>query len=220
LHDHAQGVVLLAHARSRRAVRRLPDRPDADLVLAAGVLPMMLADREILHAAREYAMIDGFREDHVNPASYDLTLAPNLRVAEPSSAWLDVAEVKPGYTAPVDMLETYVLEPEQFILAATNETLRLPHHLAARVEGKSSLGRIGLAVHITAGFIDPGFNGSITLEIANLLGRPIVLRPNMRIAQLAFTKMSSIPLHPYGARGHYQDQPAGEPVESRFRMPA
>jgi dCTP deaminase len=179
----------------------------------------MLADREILHAAREYDMIDGFRDDHLNPASYDLTLAPTLRRALKLNTDLDVAHVEPGYTEPVEMGETYVLNPGSFILAATNETLRLPHHLAARVEGKSSLGRIGLAVHITAGFIDPGFHGSVTLEIVNLLGRRIVLRPNMRIAQLAFSRMSSIPLHPYGVRGHYQNQPAGEPVESRFRMP-
>lgn len=178
----------------------------------------MLADREILHAVREYSMLDGFQEDHLNPASYDLTLAPMVRRAYKHNYPLDVANIEAGYTQPITMGETYVLRSGDFILAATNETLNLPHHLAARVEGKSSLGRIGLAVHITAGFIDPGFHGSITLEIVNLLGRHIVLRRNMRIAQLAFSTMSSIPLHPYGVRGHYQDQPAGEPVESRFRM--
>lgn len=202
----------------------------------------MLADHEIATAAKGHGIyldatdretrigIEPYVPAHLNPASYDLTLSPHLRVEIPL-AWtwpehiIDVANVKPGYTQAHEMeAEGYVLPPGAFVLGATNEVVDLPDTLAARVEGKSSLGRLGLAVHITAGFIDPGFTGSITLEIANLMNRPIRLRPGMRIAQIAFTPMHSAPAVSYAQTGHYQFQGAGpnnlaRPQESRFKMP-
>lgn len=186
----------------------------------------MLSDTDIeTRVGSRAILIEGFRRDHLSPASYDLTLSPIVRrVPTYDQTPIDVACVQPGYTEEVDMRGNhdggYHLSPGSFILAATNEVVGLPLNLAARVEGKSSLGRLGLAVHITAGFIDPGFCGSITLEISNLLGRPIILRPGMRIAQIAFHVMHTMPSASYAIKGHYQNQPAGEPVESRFRMPA
>lgn len=190
----------------------------------------MLADHQIecsvQHGEPYQLTISGYEPRHLNPASYDLTLSPLIRRTRPGlipdRTVLDVAEVASGYSRSEKMDEKgLVIGPGEFILAATNEVVGLPLELSARVEGKSSLGRIGLAVHITAGFIDPGFCGSITLEIANLLGRPIRLRPNMRIAQIAFTTMSARPTNGYAVTGHYQNQGIGEisePVESRYKM--
>ena len=121
----------------------------------------------------------------------------------------------------------YTLQPGGFVLAETAETLRLPPDLAARVEGKSSLGRLGLVVHMTAGYIDPGFYGVVTLEICNLNPvHPIVLRPGMAIAQVAFTVLTAPVRHLYGERGnHYQHQVrttesrAGQPPRTPVAVP-
>lgn len=187
----------------------------------------MLADYQIDSAVTSDSLmfhglnIKGYNKKHLNPASYDLTLSSILRpIGFDLPATLDVAEIAPNYTYLHDMDdEGFTLLPGEFLLGATNEVVELPLNLAARVEGKSSLGRIGLAVHITAGFIDPGFHGSITLEIVNMLGRPIILRRDMRIAQIAFHPMSGTPEQGYGLTGHYQDQGLnGEPIESRYQM--
>lgn len=184
----------------------------------------LLSDHEIIRevGAGEIG-IEPFVTDHVNPASYDLTLAAEIRsplVAAPGLVMppLDVKKIEPGYTEAVTMSdEGVVLEPGYFILATSEEYVRIPRMLAARAEGKSSLGRIGLMVHVTAGYIDPGFEGQVTLEIYNCLPRPIILRAGMRIAQLAFFRMSHTPINVYGVTGHYQGQRG--PTESRFEMP-
>lgn len=187
----------------------------------------MLADYQISAAVNNRSLIHqglnikGYNAAHLNPASYDLTLSSIVRpVGFDLPEVVDVACVQSDYTYLHDMEdEGFTLLPGEFLLGATNEVIELPLNLSARVEGKSSLGRIGLAVHITAGFIDPGFHGSITLEIVNLLGRPIILRQNMRIAQIAFTPMSGTPDLGYGLTGHYQNQGLnGEPIESRYKM--
>lgn len=187
----------------------------------------MLADYQIDDAVKSIGMpyqglnIKGYKERHLNPASYDLTLSSIVRpVGFDLPDVVDVANVVPDYTYLHDMGdEGFTLLPQEFLLAASNEVIELPLNLAARVEGKSSLGRIGLAVHITAGFIDPGFHGTITLEIVNMLGRPIVIRENMRIAQIAFIPMDGLPRHGYAMTGHYQNQGLnGEPIESRYKM--
>jgi dCTP deaminase len=161
-----------------------------------------------------------FRYPLVNPASIDMTLHPVLRVPNPLYEVLDMREVEPDHTDVVDLSEHeddwYKLEPGDFILACTNEIVRLPNDIVARVEGKSSIGRVGLAVHITAGFIDPGFEGQVTLEIANLAPWSIMLRPGMRIAQIAFQQTTSAAKVPYGKVGHYQGQSG--PTESRYKM--
>jgi dCTP deaminase len=171
------------------------------------------------HAPMACLNIAPFEPDHLNPSSYDVTLAADIRVPNPLVTRLDCRAIEPGYTDPVtiDPDGGYVLEPGDFIIATTAEYFTLPPLLAARCEGKSSIGRIGLAVHCTAGFIDPGFSGQVTLEIANLSPWEIVLRSGMRIAQMAFELMASGPMRPYGmAGGHYQGQVG--PTESRYRM--
>lgn len=183
----------------------------------------LLSDGEIKSEVHHKNIgIEPFCEDHINPASYDLTLAAEIRsplIAAPGLVMppLDVRKIEQGYTESVTMNENGVLlNPGDFILATSEEYVRLPKNLAARAEGKSSLGRIGLMVHVTAGYIDPGFEGQVTLEIYNCLPRPIVLRAGMRIAQLAFFRMSRVPIKAYGATGHYMHQRG--PTESRFRM--
>ena len=102
----------------------------------------------------------------------------------------------------------FTIKPGEFILASTEEYIYIPHWIAARVEGKSTLGRIGLMVHVTAGFIDPGFPGNITLELKNLNNRSIIIRRFMQIAQICFTEIDGDVERPYGSPGlgsHYQN---------------
>ena len=109
----------------------------------------------------------------------------------------------------VDPAEGFVLHPGEFVLGTTLETVSLPDDLAARVEGKSSLGRLGLLTHATAGFVDPGFTGHVTLELSNVATLPIMLWPGMKIGQLAFFRLSSPAEYPYGSEkygSHYQGQ--------------
>lgn len=180
---------------------------------------MMLSDREIrtLIQGKEIGYTP-FDEKFVNPASVDMTLSPMVRLPNYLTDWIDVADVQPDHTElhEMDAEGGLRLDPGDFILACTNESVELPDDIVARVEGKSSIGRLGLAVHITAGFIDPGFAGQITLEVANLAPWAITLRPNMRIAQIAFQRMSEPAHDPYGGVGHYQGQ--NGPTESRYRL--
>lgn len=178
---------------------------------------MLLSDGEI------QTLIEGkqigiapFHPECLNPASVDLTLHPTIRVPNILTEHIDVAAVPEGYTDLVTMGESgWRLDPGDFILASTTEVVELPDDLVARVEGKSSIGRLGLAVHVTAGYVDPGFRGQVTLEIANLAPWSILLRPHMRIAQIAFTRMQEPSLAPYGQVGHYANQVG--PTESRYR---
>ncbi|MGB1101350.1 MAG: dCTP deaminase, partial [Pontimonas sp.] len=109
----------------------------------------------------------------------------------------------------VDPTEAFVLHPGEFVLGATFEVVTLPDNVAARLEGKSSLGRLGLLTHSTAGFIDPGFSGHVTLELSNVATLPITLWPGMKIGQLCFFRLSSAAEHPYGSEKYgsrYQGQ--------------
>jgi dCTP deaminase len=153
--------------------------------------------------------INPFDLDLVQPASYEVTLADDyLKQLHPEvEGWDDFRE------------ETWStrnwIEPGDFILASTAETVHLPDDITAQVNGKSSLGRQGLTVHVTAGFIDAGFEGTITLELANLSRRTILLEPGQKIAQLAFFRMDGPAMRPYGSEGlgsHYQNQQG--PTES------
>jgi dCTP deaminase len=125
-------------------------------------------------------------------------------------------------------VESWILQPGQsqtlapggFLLATTNEYIRVPVDLVARVEGKSSLGRLGLTCHATAGFIDPGFEGRITLELYNMNCRPIVIYPDMAICQLSYMTLTEPAARPYGSPGlgsHYQRQEST--TESRYEIP-
>jgi dCTP deaminase len=108
-----------------------------------------------------------------------------------------------------DGQEPFILHPGEFVLASTYELVSLPDDVAARLEGKSSLGRLGLLTHSTAGFIDPGFSGHVTLELSNVATLPIKLWPGMKIGQLCLFRLSSPAEHPYGSAGsgsRYQNQ--------------
>ncbi|MGW7100429.1 dCTP deaminase [Streptomyces sp. NPDC054838] len=181
---------------------------------------MLLADHQIIDRVNTGDLhISPFDRERVQPASVDLLLDHYVRVAASPGHEIDVARVWAGHTAlaEIEEVEGWLIQPGDFLLANTIERITLPLDLAARVEGKSSLGRLGLAVHVTAGFIDPGFSGQITLEIANLSQWPIRLRRQMPIAQLGLIPMAGIPARPYGAAGnHYQGQYG--PTESRYSM--
>lgn len=179
----------------------------------------MLCDYQITDAIESgRLMIAPFDPERVQPASIDLTLDHFVRIPRSGTDEIDTARVPEDHTILAKIPEAgLVMEPGEFLLASTVERIELPLDLSARVEGKSSLGRLGLAVHITAGFVDPGFAGQITLEIANLFPRPIRLHRGMPIAQLALSPMSGLPRRPYGKAGnHYQGQIG--PTESRYRV--
>jgi len=155
-------------------------------------------------------------EDHqVQPASVDLTLADEWRVYDGMGGWLppvdrpiDIDYAKVVQTEKIIAAE-YTLRPHELILCSTIEYVDIPYDIQAQVHGKSSLGRLGLLVHITAGFIDPGFKGKITLEMYNLNNRSIILRAGKPICQLSMTKLSSAAEFPYGhekLNSKYQDQ--------------
>lgn len=174
---------------------------------------MLLSDRD-LHAAISGGRLGltPYDEAMLQPASIDVRLDRDFRVLENHRATcIDPAVEQPDLTrlVRVEDGEPFVLHPGEFVLASTYERVRLPGDLAARLEGKSSLGRLGLVTHSTAGFIDPGFEGHVTLELSNLATLPIKLWPGMKVGQLAVFRMSGPAEHPYGSavRGsRYQGQ--------------
>lgn len=184
---------------------------------------MILSDRDILARLRKGDLVVDPLDDpavQVQPASVDLRLGEEFLVFRHTSIpFIDpAAEAKEPYTEPlrVPLDGTFVLHPGEFALGTTHERVEIPADLVARVDGRSSLGRLAIVVHSTAGFIDPGFHGRITLELSNLGRIPVALRPRMRVCQLSFETMTSPAERPYGAaRGSkYQDQSG--PVASRI----
>ncbi len=147
-----------------------------------------------------FRLFDNHRYPYIDPAAEQPDLTRLVEVggsAGPSAASGDTAE------------DRFVLHPGEFVLGYTLETVTLPDDLAARVEGKSSLGRLGLLTHATAGFVDPGFSGHVTLELSNVATLPIILYPGMKIGQLCFFRLSSPAENPYGSAAygsHYQGQ--------------
>lgn len=135
--------------------------------------------------------IDPWKPDNLQPASYDLTLACDFAVLR-QEIWKPIRLDESNDSRFQRLLhEEFTLMPGQFALARTEERVKLNHWLAARVEGRSSMGRLGQMVHATAGFIDPGFNGTITLELYNLGIAPIILKAGRRIAQLSIFRLDS-----------------------------
>lgn len=174
---------------------------------------MLLSDRDILaqvDAGR--VRLDPWDPAMVQPSSVDVRLDRFFRLFDNHKyPVIDPAQEQPELTRLVEAVgeESFVLHPGEFVLGSTLEQVTLPDDIAARVEGKSSLGRLGLLTHATAGFVDPGFTGHVTLELSNVATLPIVLYPGMKIGQLCFFQLSSPAEHPYGsqARGsHYQGQ--------------
>jgi dCTP deaminase len=156
----------------------------------------------------------------VQPASVDLRLGDTFRVFHNHrAAAIDLREPPTNLTEEVAIEgdQAFVIHPGEFVLGRTLERVELPDDVVARIEGKSSIGRLGLIVHATAGFVDPGFNGTLTLEITNLTRIPIKLYAGLPIAQLSFMTLDAPAERPYGSAelgSHYQGQLAA--TESRY----
>jgi dCTP deaminase len=182
---------------------------------------VLLSDRDIrseIQSAR--VAVEPFDEAMIQPSSVDVRLDKFFRVFEnhkysvidPS---IEQAELTREVIAEGD--EAFILHPGEFVLASTYEVITLPDDIAGRLEGKSSLGRLGLLTHSTAGFIDPGFSGHITLELSNVANLPVKLYPGMKIGQLCLIKLSSPAEHPYGSAiyaSRYQGQRGPTPSRS------
>ena len=174
---------------------------------------MLLSDRDIrteLDSGR--IGLDPLDLNMVQPSSVDVRLDRFFRLFDNHKyQHIDPAMDQPDLTrlVEVDSTEAFVLHPGEFVLGATFEVVSLPDDVAARLEGKSSLGRLGLLTHSTAGFIDPGFSGHVTLELSNVATLPITLWPGMKIGQLCFFRLTSLAEHPYGSEKYgsrYQGQ--------------
>lgn len=173
---------------------------------------MLLSDHNLRDEMAHRGLgIDGLSADAIGPASVDLMLSPHFVVFYGGQA---AGVIDPrldnstdGTPVEVDEGGSFLLHPHQFALASTVERWAFPKHLAGRLEGKSSLGRLGLMVHTTAGFFDPGFEGYPTLELFNVRDRPIALHPGMPVAQMSVFSMVTASDVPYAARGgKYADQ--------------
>jgi dCTP deaminase len=182
---------------------------------------MLLSDRDIKsEVASGRVGIDPFQVEMVQPSSVDVRLDRFFRVFENHRySEIDPSTEQPDLTREVEvgLDEHFILHPGEFVLASTYEVITLPHDIAGRLEGKSSLGRLGLLTHSTAGFIDPGFSGHITLELSNVANLPVKLFPGMKIGQLCLFKLSSNAEHPYGSAiygSRYQGQRGPTPSKS------
>lgn len=184
---------------------------------------MLLSDRDILADVDSGSIsLEPWDQGMLQPSSVDVRLDKMFRVFEnhrypvidPSVEQADLTRLIESHGD-----EPFVLHPGEFVLGATWERVSLGDQVAARLEGKSSLGRLGLLTHSTAGFIDPGFQGHITLELSNMATLPIKLFPGMKIGQLCFFRLSSPAEHPYGSSQYssrYQDQRG--PTASRSHL--
>lgn len=168
---------------------------------------MLLSDRDIrAEISTGRVGLDPWDPTMVQPSSVDVRLDRYFRLFDNHKyAVIDPAEEQPELTRliEVDPAEGFILHPGEFVLGSTYEKVSLPDDIAARLEGKSSLGRLGLLTHSTAGFIDPGFEGHVTLELSNVATLPIRLWPGMKIGQLCFFKLSSPAERPYGSGATY-----------------
>ncbi|WBT08555.1 dCTP deaminase [Corynebacterium sp. SCR221107] len=164
---------------------------------------MLLSDRDIrANISSGDLVIEPFDARLIQPSSVDVRMDRFFRVFNNSKyTHIDPKLQQDELTSLVEVAEDepFVLHPGEFVLGSTLEKFTLPDHLAGRLEGKSSLGRLGLLTHSTAGFIDPGFSGYITLELSNVANLPITLWPGMKVGQLALFKLSSPAETPYGS---------------------
>jgi len=184
---------------------------------------VILSDRTIreeLAAGR--IVIDPLLERGIQPSSVDLRVDRYFRVfRNDTTPFIDPKQAQEDLTELVEVTDdrAFILHPGEFVLASTLERVRLPDDLAARLDGKSSLGRMGLLTHATAGFVDAGWDGHLTLELSNVATLPIALYPGMKIGQISFFRMSTAAEHPYGSDGtgsKYQGQRG--PTPSRYYL--
>jgi len=172
---------------------------------------MILSDKDILQRVKRGDLkIEPFDESFVQPSTVDLHLSEELRVFD---NWeigvIDVKEKCDVSRVIKISSDGFIIHPGEFLLGSTVEKITLPDDLAGKLEGRSSLGRLGLVIHATAGYVDPGFSGWLTFELSNLSRLPIKIYPQMKIAQICFFQMSSPVLHPYGSKelgSKYQGQ--------------
>ena len=167
---------------------------------------MVLSDRDIkAELAAGRIAIEPLDLADVQPASVDVRLGSSFRIFRNSThTYIDPTTDQPELTE-----EVVVPEGGQFVLGTTLERIAVPDDILGKLEGKSTLGRLGLMIHSTAGYVDPGWDGEITLELSNVATLPIVLHPGMRIGQMSFERMTSPAERPYGSTGlgsHYQGQ--------------
>ena len=180
---------------------------------------MILSDRDIrAQIGSGRVVIDPYDPECVQPSSVDLHVDNQFRVfANSRYPFIDVRLEMPELTELVEVKpdEPFILHPGEFVLGSTLERVALPDDLVARLEGKSSLGRLGLLIHSTAGYVDPGWDGYLTLELSNVANLPITLYPGMKIGQISFFMLSTPAEAPYGQAGNkYQGQRG--PTPSRF----
>lgn len=179
----------------------------------------MLSDSAISRYLENGELVQGFDWDNVQPASIDLRLKDDSmrfpswkanQLFNPAREETVVDPLNPKTHTNGTRLQGWkhqIIKPKEFMLVSTQESVELPSDLAGRVEGKSSLARLGLLIHVTAGFIDPGFTGNITLELCNLSSSAIKLTKGMKICQISFMRMEGEVQVPYSAsRNHYQGQ--------------
>jgi dCTP deaminase len=191
---------------------------------------MILSDAQIFAMLKDGSLIIhplGDPEVQIQPASVDLRLDNTFMVMRHSSIpYIDPLQDVPAHYMderriyPQDQ-ECFIIHPGEFVLASTIERVKLPDNLVGRVDGRSSLGRLGLQMHSTAGFIDPGFDGSVTLELSNVGRLPVRLHPGMRVCQISFDTMAEAAQRPYGhpsRRSKYQGQSG--PQASRVHQDA
>ena len=183
---------------------------------------MVLSDhtiREEISAGR--IVIDPLDESCIQPASVDIRLDKKLLVftSRYRYPYIDVKQNQDGLSEMVKIDEDrpFLLHPSEFVLASTLETIKLPDDIVGRLEGKSSLGRVGLLIHSTAGYVDPGCEGHLTLELSNVAKLPVTLYYGMKIGQISFLRLTSPADRVYGSEGlgsKYQGQL--EPTASRY----
>ncbi|PKQ16128.1 MAG: dCTP deaminase [Actinobacteria bacterium HGW-Actinobacteria-7] len=163
---------------------------------------MVLSDRTIkLEVAKGRIVIAPLDSDDIQPSSVDLHLGADFQVFRNSRyPYINPATEQPGLTESVttSVEEPFVLHPGEFVLGTTVERIGLPSDIVGRLEGKSSLGRLGLLIHSTAGYVDPGWDGNLTLELSNVANLPILLVPGMAIGQISFSLMTTPVDRPYG----------------------
>lgn len=182
------------------------------------VANVILSDKSIREQIQQGRIsIEPYKPDAVQPSSVDVHLDHRFIVfRNHTMSHIDVKQNLESLTSNVEASESnpFILHPGEFVLGSTLETIKIPDDLVGRIEGKSSLGRLGLLIHSTAGFVDAGWNGQLTLEFSNVASLPITLYPGMRIGQISFMQMSSPADNPYGSDGlnsKYQNQSGPKP---------
>jgi dCTP deaminase len=184
--------------------------PDSilEVLFVFGYRVRMLSNLDIADAILATELkISPYSSDYLQPSSYDVHLGSSFLVFDGHKSGMIDPAVDNTHLVHYVRQDEFVLHPGEFVLATTVEVVTLSAGIAARIEGKSSLGRLGLQTHSTAGFIDPGFAGTITLELSNVARLPIKLYAGMKIGQLAFFRLDTPTDQPYGSNGsHYQNQ--------------